>query len=188
MNSPWKYSRLLLSFFVAGFLVFLMFSLFTGLKNKQFKGNDAEVAQETEVSIKELSFTQTDTGRLSWSLVAAQAALTEKGRKGLLENISVTIPYGRDAMLSLEGDEGFVDTEKKAFSLWKKRGLMTVDFENGYTLRTAGLKWNESKREIISDGKAFISGEKISIDGNALRVSIDNQEMTVIGDVKALVH
>ncbi len=188
MQSFRKYSKSILPFFVSGFLIFLVFSLFVGLKKKTFQGLAIDVAQTAEVQIKGLSFTQTETGQLSWELVATEAVLTEKGQKALLQNISVTIPYGSGSTLSLQGDEGFVDTENKDFSLWKKTGLMTINLENGYTLQTSGLKWNASQRKIISDGKASISGRSMSVDGNSLSVSMDNQEMTVIGDVKALVH
>ena len=131
---------------------------------------------------------QTETGLVSWSLDASEADLTEKGRKALLKNVSVTIPYGDQQQLFLKGDEGAVDTENKAFSLWKKTGLMTVELEKGYTLHTRGLQWHESEREIVSQGEARITGTRIEIHGNSLRVSVDRQEMVIIGDVQALVH
>ncbi len=183
-----KYSKPFLPFFAAGFLFFLAISLFGGLKKKTFQGMNPDFNQNAEVNIRELSFVQTETGLLSWSLIATEAAMMKKGQETHLENVSVRIPYGDDLTLLLKGDHGLVDVDQKAFALWKKTGLMTVDLQNGYTLQMAGLKWNESGREIISDGKALITGPKITVDGNLLKVSVDSQEMTVIGDVKAMVH
>lgn len=188
MISTRKYAKFVLSFFVVGFSLFLVFSLFSGLKKKAFQDFGLDDAQEAEVRIQKLSFVQTETGLMSWSLDASEADLTEKGKKALLKNVSVTIPYGDQQQLFLKGDEGAVDTEKKAFSLWKKTGLMAVELENGYTLHTRGLQWHEPGREIVSQGAARITGAQIEIDGNSLRVSVDRQEMTIIGDVKASVH
>ncbi|MEC4677835.1 MAG: LPS export ABC transporter periplasmic protein LptC, partial [Nitrospirota bacterium] len=131
---------------------------------------------------------QTEAGLISWALDASGAALTEKGQKGLLKNVSVSIPYGNEQTLFLKGDEGAVDTEKKEFSLWKNTDLMSVDLKNGYTLHTRGIEWRASQREIVSQGEAMITGSQIEINGNSLRVSLDKQEMIIIGDVRALVH
>lgn len=179
---------MVLPFFVMVFSLFLLFSLFSGLSKKEFKGLRFGGAGEAEVTIKKLSFVQTETDRLSWTLDAVGADLSEKGQKALLKDVSVTIPYGDAQTLYLTGDEGTVDTEKKEFSLWKKTGLMTVQFENGYTLQTSGLEWHEAQREIVSQGEALITGSRIEINGNSLRISVDMQEMTVIGNVKALVY
>lgn len=183
-----KYSRFILPVFITGFLIFLVFSLFSGLKKKEFKGFLDDVAKQAEVTIKDLSFVQTETGALSWALKAEGAVLSEAGGKTLLENVSITLPYGDTSELYLEGDEGLVDTTKKAFSIRKKSGLMTVDLGNGFTIKTQGFIWNESHREIVSEGRAFIYGSQINIDGDVLRVDVDTQEMTIIGDVKALVY
>jgi len=183
-----RYAKFVLSFFVLGFSFFLIYSLFSGLKKKAFEGLGFDDAQKAEVNIQNLSFVQTEAGLVSWSLDAKGAALTEKGRRGLLRDVSVAIPYGDEQTLYLKGDEGSVDTEKKEFSLWKNTGLMSVDLENGYTLHMRGLEWHASQREIVSQGEATITGAEIEINGNALRVSVDKQEMVVIGDVRALVH
>ncbi len=183
-----KYAKFVLSFFVLGFSFFLVYSLFSGLKKKAFEGLGFDDVQSAEVNIQNLSFVQTEAGLVSWSLDAKGAALTEKGRQGLLKNVSVSIPYGNQQTLFLKGDEGAVDTEKKEFSLWKNTGLMSVDLKNGYTLRTRGMEWRASQREIVSQGEAMIMGPQIEINGNSLRVSVDKQEMIVIGDVRALVY
>jgi len=185
-----RYAKFVLSFFVLGFSFFLVYSysLFSGLKKKAFEDLGFDDVQNAEVNIQNLSFVQTEAGLVSWSLDAKGAALTEKGRRGLLKDVSVSIPYGNQQTLFLEGDEGAVDTEKKEFSLWKNTGLMSVDLKNGYTLHTRGLAWHASGREIVSQGEAMITGSQIEINGNALRVSVDKQEMIVIGDVRALVY
>lgn len=183
-----QHAKFVLPFFVLGFSLFLIYSLFSGLKEKTFEGLGLDRIQEAEVNIRDLSFVQTEAGKVSWSLDATGAALTEKGQKGLLKNVSVTIPYGNQQALFLKGDEGAVDTEKKEFSLWKKTGVMSVALENGYMLYTRGLEWRASQREIVSQGEAQITGGQIEINGNTLHVSIDKQEMVIIGDVKALVY
>lgn len=188
MISTQKYAKFGLSFFALGFSFFLVYSLFAGLKKKAFEGFDLGGTQDAEISIQDLSFVQTEKGLVSWALDASGAALREKGQKALLKNVSVTIPYGNQKELFLKGDEGAVDTEKKEFSIWKNTGLMSVVLEDGYTLHTRGLQWHAARREIVSQGEALITGAQIEINGNALRISVDKQEMIITGDVKALVY
>ncbi len=185
---PRKFPRYVLPFFGIGFSAFLAFSLFSGLKKGRSVGSNYLSPQKAMVEIKSLSFVQTETGALSMALDAAGAVISENGQKSVLKKVAVTIPYGNDSELKLKGDEGVIDAGKKEFSLWKKTGLMTVELENGYTLRTSGLKWSEAQGQIVSQGPAYISGSHVKIDGNSLKISVENQEMTVIGDVKALVN
>lgn len=181
-------SKKALLLLATGFFVFLAFSFSSALKKKTFRVSNDAFDGNAEVRIKELSFAQTEIGETAWTVKAVQAELSEKGKKALLKNVSVTIPYGDGYHLRLEGDEGVVNQDEKNFSIWKKTGVMTVDLDHGYTLQTSGLQWNERQRVIASQGAAHISGAQVEMDGKRIEISVDKQEMTLFGNVKALVY
>ena len=136
----------------------------------------------------QFSVVQSHEGAKSWELKADRAEVFEKDQKALLEKVTVTIQTPQGIQLSLEGDNGSIDTQKKDFYLEKKEGPMVVRLSNGYIVETPALSWLNDQRLIVAEGPAHITGPQIEIRGKELRIAPDNQEVTISGHVQALVH
>ncbi|MFQ5780895.1 MAG: LPS export ABC transporter periplasmic protein LptC [Nitrospiria bacterium] len=143
---------------------------------------------EADVGIRQFSFVQTHGGKTEWELQADHAEVFEKDQKAYLKGVAVTIQTRDGWHLKLEGDEGAIDTLHKNFSLNKKTDLMMIDFGDDFIIETSGLKWFNETREIVTEGPARISGPQIEVEGTQVRVVVENQEMIVLGDVKALFY
>lgn len=173
---------------ITGLLVFLSFSLMSGLKKRNFPVVSTDMDGRADVKINEFSFVQTHLGERDWELKAARAEVFEEEHEAHLEAVSVTIKTPQGLELKLDGDEGIIDTLKKDFSLRKNDGFMSIRLNNGYTVKTSGLKWVNDQREILTEGSAHISGPQVEIDGKELKVAVENQEVTVLGDVQAWIY
>lgn len=173
---------------ITGLLVFLFFSLVSSFKKRNFTAvmNDAGI--KSDVKISRFSFIQTHQGERDWELKAEKAEVFEKEQQARLETVAVTMQTPQGMELKFEGDEGTIDTFKKDFSVRKKDALMVIQMSNGYTIKTSGLKWFNDQREMITEGAAHISGPQVEIDGKELKVAVENQEVTVSGDVQAWVY
>lgn len=147
-----------------------------------------DTGRKSDVNISKFSFVQTHQGERDWELKAEQAEVFEKEQKAHLKTIVVTLQTPQGLELKLDGDEGTIDTFKKDFTLRKKNELMVIQLSNGYTIKTSGLKWFNDQREMITEGAAHISGPQVEIDGKELKVEVENQEVTVSGDVQAWVY
>jgi LPS export ABC transporter protein LptC len=178
----------ILLFLITGLLIFLSFSLISGFKKRSFSVGITNPVGKADVKIGQFSFVQTHEGRQEWKLKAEKAEVFEEEQKVHLKEIAVTIQTPQGLELKLDGDEGIIDTFKKDFSLRKKNELMVIQLSNGYTIKTSGLKWFNDQRELITEGAAHISGPQVEIDGKELKVAIENQEVTVSGDVQAWVY
>ena len=148
--------------------------------------NDAGI--KSDVKISRFSFVQTHEGERDWELKAEKAEVFEKEQQARLETVDVTMQTPQGLELKFQGDEGTIDTFKKDFSVRKKDALMVIQMSNGYTIKTSGLKWFNDQREMITEGAAHISGPQVEIDGKELKVAVENQEVTVSGDVQAWVY
>lgn len=147
-----------------------------------------DTAIKSDVKISRFSFIQTHEGERDWELKAERAEVFEKEQKANLQTVAVTMQTPQGMELKFEGDEGIIDTSKKDFSLRKKDELMVIQLSNGYTIKTSGVKWFNDQREMITEGAAHISGPRVEIDGKELKVAVENQEVTVSGDVQAWVY
>lgn len=141
-----------------------------------------------DVKIDQFTFVQTHNGSKEWELKADRAEVFEEDQKAYLQKVAVTMNTPQGLRLTLDGDEGILDTQKKDFSLKKNTDPMIIRLSNGYTIKTSGLKWSNAEREIITEGPAHISGSQIEIDGKELKVKVENQEVILSGDVKAVVY
>jgi len=173
---------------ITGLLIFLSFSLISSFKKRNFSVMTTGTGGKSDVKISQFSFVQTHQGARDWELKAERAELFEKEQKAHLEMIAVTIQTPQGLELKLDGDEGTIDTFRKDFSLRKKKELMVIQLSNGYTIKTSGLKWFNDQRELMTEGSAHISGPQVEIDGKELKVAVENQEVTVSGDVQAWVY
>ncbi len=145
-------------------------------------------SSEADTRVQSFSFVQTGEGNSSWTLRASEAELFEKIQIARLRDITATMPYGNEGQVLIKGDTGEISSDKKDFFIRKNKGLMTIELKNRYSVETSGLRWNEGQRVLFSQGPVHISGLGAEIDGNELAILVDEEEMTVIGDVKALVY
>lgn len=173
---------------ITGLLIFLSFSLISGLKKRNFQTGATDSGGKSDVNIRQFSFVQTYQGERDWELKAEQAEVFEKEQKAHLRTVAVTLQTPEGFEVKLDGDEGTIDTFKKNFTLRKKNELMVIQLSNGYTIKTSGVKWLNDQREMITEGAAHISGPQVEIDGKELKVKVENQEVTVSGDVQAWVY
>lgn len=170
------------------FLLFLSFALVSGMKKRNLLVFFNDIGGKADVKIGQFSVVQSHEGVKNWELRADRAEIFEKDQKALLEKIAVTIQTSQGVELSLDGDSGTINTRTKDFSLEKREGPMVIQLSNGYTIETPALSWLNDQKIIIAEGPARITGPRIEIHGNELRVAPDNQEVTVSGHVQALVH
>jgi LPS export ABC transporter protein LptC len=181
------YPKQILLLLITGLLIFLSFSLISGFKKRSFSVL-TEPAGKADTKLSQFSFVQTRQGERDWELKAEKAELFEKEQKANLERVAVTMQTPEGLELKFDGDEGTIDTFKKDFSLRKKDGLMVIQLSNGYTIKTSGINWFNDQRKMMTEGAAHISGPQVEIDGKELKVAVENQEVTVSGDVQAWVH
>ncbi|MFQ5597727.1 MAG: LPS export ABC transporter periplasmic protein LptC [Nitrospiria bacterium] len=182
-------SRKWLLFAAMGFIAFLVFLSAFSLHERSIRPQHPSFdgVGDADVRIREFSFVQAKDGASAWRLTAQHAELFEKSQKTFLKSVSAKIPYGADRILQIDGDSGEVDAKRQGFSLWKNNGQMAIELENNYTVKTSGLTWDDGQRAVLSKGPVHISGPWTEIEGDAFKISVEDQVMVVVGNVKALV-
>lgn len=181
-------SKQILLFLIMGFLLFLSFSLMTSFKKRSLPGALTEGAGKADVKIGQFSFVQTHEGTRDWELKADRAEMYEKDQRVVLERIAVTLETPQGLELKLKGDKGTIDTYKKDFFLKNDNEPIVVQLSNGYIVKVPALQWLNDQRKIVSEGPVHIAGPRVEVDGKALTVEVENQEVTVSGDVQASVY
>lgn len=181
-------SKQVLLVLIMTFLLFLSFSLFSSMKRRNLSVFFNDIGGKADVKIGRFSLVQSRDGMKSWELKADRAEIFEKDKKALLEKVAVTMQTPEGLHLSMEGDSGSIDTEKKDFRLQNETDPMVVQLSNCYTVKASALSWLNDQKVMIAEGPAHISGPQVEIDGSELRIAAETQEVTISGHVQALVY
>jgi LPS export ABC transporter protein LptC len=104
----------------------------------------------------------------------------EADNKALLDTVEVTL-YGKGGgrELTLQGEKGTIDTEKRNFVLSNDTQPLEVELKGGYTVYTNHLAWTESTGELRTDEPVTIVGRGMVVQGQGLVGSIDSEEFQV---------
>ncbi len=173
--------------FSIGLLAFFTFSLVFGLKKR---GAPAipEVIGKADANVGSFSLVQTNHGVKDWEIKATRAEVFEKKQQVVLKDVSVTFQGRQGDSLKLRGERGIIDTLRQNFFLKQEGGFVLAEFSNGYTVKTSDLTWRNDRRMLVTEGPLRITGPFINVNGKGLRLMVDNQVMTVSGNVQAQLY
>lgn len=138
---------------------------------------------QADATISQFTFTQTKADRVQWQVDAKQARLFEQDKRALLDQVAVTL-FGREGKeLTVEGDEGTLNTETKNFMLANRTEPLVVRTQSGYVIYTNHLAWTDETREIRTNDPVRIVGHGLEVTGKGLLGHMDREEFEVLEDV-----
>ncbi|HJT20398.1 MAG TPA: LPS export ABC transporter periplasmic protein LptC [Nitrospira sp.] len=138
---------------------------------------------KADAMISQFTFTQTKADKVQWQVDAKQARLFEQDKRAILDQVAVTL-FGREGKeLTVEGDEGTLDTATKNFILSNRTEPLVVKTQSGYVIYTNHLAWTDESREIRTDDPVRIVGHGLEVTGRGLLGHLDREEFEVLDDV-----
>ena len=138
---------------------------------------------QADAVISRFTFTQTKGERVQWQVEAKQARLFDQEKKAILDHVEVTLFGMRGKELTVEGDEGTLDTETKNFVLLNRAQPLVILTDSGYTIYTNHLAWTDRTREIRTQDPVRIVGNGIEVTGRGLLGHLDTEEFEILEDV-----
>ncbi len=138
---------------------------------------------KADATISRFTFTQTKGDRVQWQVDAKQARLFEQEKRALLETVAVTLFGQQGKELTVEGDEGTLETDTKNFVLANRTEPLVVRTESGYVIYTNHLAWTDETRQIRTSDHVRIVGHGLEVTGKGLLGRLDTEEFEVLEDV-----
>ncbi len=138
---------------------------------------------KADATISRFTFTQTKGDRVQWQVDAKQARLFEQDKRALLETVAVTLFGQQGKELTVEGDEGTLETDTKNFLLANRTEPLVVRTDSGYVIYTNHLAWTDETRQIRTSDPVRIVGHGLEVTGKGLLGHLDTEEFEVLEDV-----
>ncbi len=129
-----------------------------------------------QVGLQEINFVQVKDGVKLWELKAE--AVTYQQPQNLISFKKVTLTYfpKGDTPVTLVGNLGKLDTQKKNVFI---EGEVMVSTPDGYELKVPSLQYEDQKRTISSDGPFTFKGPNFLLGGQGVSMNLESQKVLV---------
>lgn len=144
-----------------------------------------ELPENVDLALREVRFSETREGVRKWTMVADSAAYNAGSGVTNVENIRMTFfDRAGHETVKLNSRQGKVQTESGEVTL---SGDVVMTSVRGYTIRTERLLYRKSDDVILSDTPVKFSSAWMELSGRKLRLQVQDQQMTLSGDVRTLI-
>lgn len=139
--------------------------------------------RNVDLSLQEISYTETREGVRRWTLIADSAAHSAGEGITRIENIRMTF-YDVDGLgdLTLTARQGEFRIEEREVEV---RGEVVVKSPKGYTVYTEELHYREADRTASTEVPVRLLSETMEVTGTGMRLDLRDQTMELLDDVKA---
>ena len=144
----------------------------------------AEAPRRADARNEQFTFVQSRGGAVQWEVLAKRARVFEAEQRALLEDVQVTLFGEHGWELKAVGDDGEIDTGTKNFALTKREGDIALELQSGYTIYTNHITWTDERREVGTADPVRIVGHGLELTGRGLIGRLDQEEFTVLHDVR----
>ena len=145
--------------------------------------------QNADAGLREFSFVESKEGQVDWKIHAKEAQVFDAESKAILKSVLVTLSDARGLQMTVEGDDGTINTVSKDFVLSKRSGDLALVFEDGYTIYTPRLAWVNNERRFWTDEAVRITGpNRIEVTGQGMDTLLTTREMRIRRDARVEVH
>lgn len=144
--------------------------------------------QASDAALREFSFVQSKDGVLDWKIHAKQAQVFEAESRAVLSDVQVTLTNVDGVAMTVDGDEGTINTASKDFALRQRSGMLSLVFQDGYTIYTPRISWVNLEHRFWTDEPVRITGPHVEITGQGMDAMVSAREMRIRRDVHVEVH
>jgi lipopolysaccharide export system protein LptC len=144
--------------------------------------------QQADSGMKEFTFVQSKGGLVDWKIKAKQAEVFESEAKAVLSDVQVTLA-GRDGIsMTVEGDDGTINTNSNDFVVRKRSGDLALVLKSGYTIYTSQINWANQEQRLWTDEPVTIKGPRLEVTGQGMDAFLATREMRIRSDVRVGIH
>ena len=118
-------------------------------------------------------------------MVAERAQVFNEQNLAHLENVKVHLFKQGDKDMTVEAEQGMINTVTNNFDLRNQEEMITVNFASGYTVLSDNLQWVEASHEIKTRAPVVIRGHGITITGTGLVGNLDEEAFKILDNVRA---
>lgn len=176
----WIFAGIVLS--VAGYLGYVLTQHVKS--NPSASVATSPVFENADAGLQGFVYRQTEEGRIQWEVEAQNAQVYESDHHVVLERVHVRLLSENGQTMTLEADQGTLDTVNSNFDLRNREEWIAVEFANGYTILTPSIHWENDEREIRTNESVTIHGRGMTVTGRGIIAELHDETFRILDDVR----
>jgi len=148
----------------------------------------AVLPQTPSSGLREFSFVESKAGDVEWRIRAQQAQVFDADAKAVLSGVHLTMADAKGVQMTVEGDDGTINTASKDFVLSNRSGELALIFKEGYTIYTTQVAWVNAERRLWTDAPVRITGPSMEVTGQGMDALLATQEMRIRRNARVEVY
>jgi LPS export ABC transporter protein LptC len=148
----------------------------------------AVIPQSPSSGLREFSFVESKAGDVEWKIRAQQAQVFDADAKAVLSGVRLTMADSKGVQMTVEGDDGTINTTSKDFVLSNRSSELAIVFNDGFTIYTSRVTWVNDERRLWTDAPVRITGPSIEVTGEGMDALLATQEMRIRRDARVEVY
>ncbi|NLC70252.1 MAG: LPS export ABC transporter periplasmic protein LptC [Desulfuromonadaceae bacterium] len=141
--------------------------------------------QNVDLSLKEITLTNSHEGATSWRLIAETADFDIGTKSGWLKNVRLVFFNKDKGDMELTADKGEVGADGSSF---RAIGNVTLKGSEGYTLFCDDLEYSQKDSLIRTESPVRIVDERMELRGRGLKYHVEERLFELLNDIEADVH
>ena len=179
-------TRWVLTLLILGMAVFIGHRVFTHMRAQESLSTALpKDTNPADAWIQGFTYRQTQSGVAKWEVVAERAKVFEDQHRAQLEDVTVHL-FGKEGKeMTVEAEEGTIDTKTNNFELQNQEDNIVVRLASGHTILSRQLQWVEASNQIKTQTPVTIKGQGVVITGKGLVGNLDEEEFRILQNVRA---
>ncbi len=146
----------------------------------------AMLAENVDLALEDLHYTQNENGKRLWTLDADKAEYLRDSNLAKLEAVKLLFyDRGEFGDVHLTADQGEMEQDSRQVDLV---GHVVVTTGRGDRLTSHSLHYDDQKRRITTDDPVEIISEQAKLTGTGLQIDIDLERMVVKQRVRVILY
>ena len=182
INKPNKW--VFLSIFLI-MMVVLVIGITRGKRLKKIETMETVSIGDLTQRIEDLHLIHFKREDVDWELAAQNAVIRNGEEDASIQKIDITYVTKGGTRVRLLAAKGGYSINKNIFSV--EEGGVDIKVGQGITIKSDNLIWSGDKKEIHSQGKIQVIGEKFILEGEDLVANVDDGVYEINKNIKATV-
>jgi LPS export ABC transporter protein LptC len=145
------------------------------------------IKSNAQIVLDDFTRSSMKNGEKEWEVIAKKGLIDPMSKKAKLEDTELSL-FAKKRNVKLIAKKAFISFEGNELKLAKLKDGVKVNFNDELNLITNDATYHKKKNTVTTKSPVRIETDFIDVSGNTMKVDVENQVVTIKGNVLSVIH